>query len=150
MKPRIRHKNLPQLFLRARDHLMAHFRPILGHFELTDQQWRILRALDERGELEPRELCQLCQILSPSMAGVLLRMEEATLIQRERMPGDHRRVVVSLSKKGNQLIEEIAPLIDQQYKNIEKVIGKIEMEKLAIALDSFINNESNLVESVHP
>ena len=105
MKPRIRHKNLPQLFLRARDHLMAHFRPILGHFELTDQQWRILRALDERGELEPRELCQLCQILSPSMAGVLLRMEEATLIQRERMPGDHRRVVVSLSKKGNQLIE---------------------------------------------
>jgi len=148
MKPRISHKNTPQLFLRARENLMAHFRPILSHFQLTDQQWRILRALDEHEQLEPRELCELCQILSPSMTGVLARMDEAKLIQRQRTPEDQRRVVVKLAKKGNQLIDEIAPLIDLQYKNIEKVIGKEALEKLAKTLESFLSNESALIEHI--
>ena len=71
MKHRIAYRNLPQLFLKARDSLMSHFRPILNHFGVTEQQWRILRLLDEHGQLEPRELCDLCQIFSSSMAGVL-------------------------------------------------------------------------------
>ena len=57
LTPRITYRNLPQLFLKARESLMAHFRPILKHFGLTDQQWRILRALDEYSQLEPREIC---------------------------------------------------------------------------------------------
>lgn len=145
MKPRIKHKNTPQLFLRARESLMSHFRPILSHFNLTDQQWRILRALDEHGELESKELCKLCQIMSPSMPGVLMRMEDAKLIKREKMSGDQRRLIVQLAKKGDQLIEEIAPLIDAQYKNIEKVIGKDVLVNLTHSLELFLSHEKELV-----
>ena len=73
MKHHVANRNLPQMLLLAREHLMSHFRPILNHYGVTEQQWRILRVLDEHGQLEPRELCELCQILSPSMAGVLAR-----------------------------------------------------------------------------
>ena len=116
--------------------------------KLNSNSWRNLRALDEHGQLEPRELCELCQILSPSMTGVLARMDKAKLIQRQRTSEDQRRVVVKLAKKGNQLIDEIAPLIDLQYKNIEKVIGKEALEKLAKTLESFLGNENALIEHV--
>ena len=138
LKPRVGYRNLPQLFLKTRESLMSHFRPILKHFGLTDQQWRILRALDERESLEPREICHLCQIHSASMTGVLARMEELALIQRSRMEGDQRRVVVRLSPKGDQLISEMAPLIDQQYQQIEDALGKDKVDELFNALETFI------------
>ena len=73
MDRRISYRNLPQLFLKAREELLGHFRPIINHFGLTEQQWRILRTLSEHEQLEPREICEICHILSPSLAGVLAR-----------------------------------------------------------------------------
>jgi homoprotocatechuate degradation regulator HpaR len=145
---RITHRNLPQFFLKARDTLMSHFRPILNHFGLTEQQWRILRALDEHAQLEPREICERCQILSSSMAGVLARMEELGLVQRSRVEADQRRVLVRLAQKGDQLIEEMAPLIELQYQYIEQAFGRKIFDALSSALDGFIRAESTPVQHV--
>ncbi|HEY0846587.1 MAG TPA: homoprotocatechuate degradation operon regulator HpaR [Noviherbaspirillum sp.] len=138
---RIAHRNLPQLLLKARERLMSHFRPIINHFGLTEQQWRILRALDEHGPLEPWELCEMCQILSPSMAGVLSRMEDSGLVNRERLPEDQRRVMVSLARKGDRLLVEMAPLIDEQYRHIEQTLGKKVFDDLFRALGAFVEAE---------
>jgi len=145
---RITHRNLPQLLLKARDALMSHFRPVLNHFGVTEQQWRILRALDEHEQLEPRELCELCQILSPSMAGMLARMEEMGLVERSRMAADQRRVMVRLAEKGDRLIDEIAPLIERQYRLMEKAWGKRVVDDLSGALAGFIAAQSTEVPQV--
>jgi len=148
LKPRITYRNLPQLFLKARESLMSHFRPILNHFGLTDQQWRILRALDEHGQLEPREICTQCQILSASMTGVLARMEEMALIQRNRVAGDQRRVVVRLAPKGDQLVTKMAPLIDLQYQHIEQAFGGQVFDDLFNSLEAFIAAQSIPVQHI--
>lgn len=148
LKNRIANRNLPQLLLRARERLMAHFRPILTHFGLTEQQWRILRALDEHGQLEPWALCDMCQILSPSMTGVLARMEETGMIHRSRMAEDQRRVIVRLADKGDQLLLDIAPLIDEQYHYIEQAYGKRMFDDLFKALEGFMEAEEKEVSQV--
>lgn len=148
MKHRITYRNLPQLFLKARESLMSHFRPILNHFGVTEQQWRILRVLDEHSQLEPRELCDLCQIQSPSMAGVLARMEDMGLVRRARLPEDQRRVMVRLAPKGDRLISEIAPLIDAQYEEIEKTFGKPTINALFSALEAFVQANGTPVPPV--
>jgi homoprotocatechuate degradation regulator HpaR len=145
---RITHRNLPQLFLKARDSLMSHFRPILNHFGLTEQQWRILRALDEHEQLEPREICDLCQILSPSMAGVLARMEEMGLVERRRVATDQRRVQVRLAHKGDQLIDAMAPLIERQYQLMEEAYGKAVFEALSDALEGFLGAQATQVQHI--
>jgi homoprotocatechuate degradation regulator HpaR len=139
---------LPQQFLKARDALMAHFRPILNHYDLSEQQWRILRALDEHAQLEPREMCALCQILSSSMAGILARMEETGLVQRIRVEADQRRVLVSLAPKGDALIDEMAPLIELQYQYLEQAFGKNSLESLSAALERFIGAQARPVRRV--
>lgn len=145
---RITHRNLPQQLLKARDALMSHFRPVLNHFGVTEQQWRILRALDEHGQLEPRELCELCQILSPSMAGVLARMEEIGLVRRERVAADARRVMVRLAPRGDALFDEIAPLIERQYRLMEKAWGKRVVDDLSQALEGFVAAQATPVPQV--
>jgi DNA-binding MarR family transcriptional regulator len=66
------HRNLPLLLLHAREAAMGHFRPILKHFGLTDQQWRILRTLSESGDgLEPGQIAETCKIQKPSLTGII-------------------------------------------------------------------------------
>ncbi|TCS39640.1 MarR family transcriptional regulator [Paucimonas lemoignei] len=144
MQPRITSRNLPLLLLKARDRLMSNFRPTLNSFGVTEQQWRILRVLDEYGQLEPREICEMCQILSPSMAGVLARMEEVGLIKRNRVQEDQRRVMVRLAAKGDKLITEIAPLIDARYRELEEAFGKKAFDELFRVLESFIEADAQL------
>ena len=127
---------------------MSHFRTILNLFGLTEQQWRILRALVAHAPLEPREICHRCQILSPSMAGILARMEEMELIERSRVAADQRRVLVRLSQKGDELIGEMAPLIELQYKHIEQAFGRQIFDQLSSALEGFIGAECDPVQHV--
>jgi len=148
MKQQVFSHNLPQLFLKARDSLMAHFRPILHHFDLTEQQWRIMRVLDEHAQLEPREICDMCLMLSSSMAGMLARMEEMDLISRQRMPEDQRRVMVRLTPHGIKIMRQMVTLIDQQYQHLEQAIGKPALKNLVASLESFIAAEHGAVSQV--
>lgn len=148
MSRKLAYRNLPQLFLKAREELLCHFRPIISHFGLTEQQWRILRTLSEMEQLEPREICEICHILSPSMTGVLSRMEEMKLVTRTRMQEDQRRVIVRLTPKSEQLVAELAPLIVEQYKVIEQVFGPALIEELYDIMDRVIAAERGPISRV--
>jgi len=133
-----RHRNLPQLMLQAREALMLQFRPILNENGLTEQQWRVLRALLINGPLEPRQLCEACQISSPSITGVLVRMEEAGLVERERMQDDQRRLLVRVTARSRQLGRRMFPAIDAQYARIEEVVGVDALVHVYDVLDALL------------
>jgi homoprotocatechuate degradation regulator HpaR len=148
MSRKLAYRNLPQLFLKAREELLCHFRPIISHFGLTEQQWRILRALSEMDQLEPREICEHCHILSPSMTGVLSRMEEMGLVTRSRVPEDQRRVIVRLTPKSEKLVSELGPLIVAQYKIIEQAFGPELIAQLYEVMDKVIAAERDPIPRV--
>src|SRR5450755_1513018 len=100
---RLKHRNLPLLMLKAREHVIGRFRPLLNAHGITEQQWRVVRVLLEAGALEPREIGESCSLSSPSLAGVLARMEEIGLVNRRRLAHDQRRVRVSLTSKSRAL-----------------------------------------------
>lgn len=146
--PGIAYRNLPLLFMQAREGLVCHFRPILNHFGLTEQQWRIMRALVERGAMEPCAMVKECQILSPSLAGVLARMDETGMVIRSRVPTDQRRVMVSLSPRGIALFNQMAPLIEAQYEKLQAALGPALMEEMYAVLDKVIAAQAQAVERV--
>lgn len=121
--PVIHHRNLPLLLLQSREAVLARFRPLLNQQGVTEQQWRVIRALDEVGPMEPRQIGSMCCISSPSMAGILARMDDMGLISRQRMEQDQRRVLVAVTPKGQQTVAALAPLIESCYQDIEAVIG---------------------------
>jgi homoprotocatechuate degradation regulator HpaR len=137
-RARLKHRNLPLLLLQAREHVIAHFRPILNAYGITEQQWRIVRVLLDSGPLEPRQIGELCRISSPSMAGVLARMEELGLIARRRLDHDQRRVRVSLTRRSRALAARMAPQIDSTYEHIEDLIGSEFCGRFYQVLDELI------------
>jgi homoprotocatechuate degradation regulator HpaR len=134
----LKHRNLPLLLLQARERVIARFRPILNAHGITEQQWRIVRALIDTGPLEPREIGDLCRISSPSLAGVLSRMEELGYITRRRLDHDQRRVRVSLTRRSRGLAARMAPQIETTYRDIETVIGAEFSARFYRALDQLI------------
>ncbi|AJG18879.1 homoprotocatechuate degradation operon regulator HpaR [Cupriavidus basilensis] len=139
MKPAtFRHRNLPHLLLQARETLMAGFRPILRQHGMTEQQWRVVRTLNEQGEMEPNQLADACLILSPSLTRMLSSMEEAGLILRSRSTTDQRRQLISLTDKCRALIAEMEPLIDRRYAQLEQMIGAERLGKVYGAIDELL------------
>jgi homoprotocatechuate degradation regulator HpaR len=143
------HRNLPLLLLHAREAVMSHFRPILKHFGLTDQQWRILRALSEAVDgLEPGQIADACMIQRPSMTGILSRMAVMRLVDRGRSALDQRRQLISLTPKGRALVDRITPLIDRQYRLIESAIGGRTLDAIYRTLDSSLKLLTQDIASV--
>jgi homoprotocatechuate degradation regulator HpaR len=135
----LKHRNLPLLMLQAREHVIGRFRPVLNAHGITEQQWRIVRVLLDAEALEPREIGELCRLSSPSLAGVLARMEEIGLVNRRRLPEDQRRVRVSLTPRSRALAARMTPQIEAVYARVEQLLGKEFCEQLYGALDDLID-----------
>jgi homoprotocatechuate degradation regulator HpaR len=122
--PQFKHRNLPLLLLQAREQVIARFRPILNKQGVTEQQWRIVRLLLDTGPLEPREIGEQCRLSSPSLVGVLSRMEELRLVRRKRIKHDQRRVMVGLAPRSLALAQRMAPQVDAIYADVESILGE--------------------------
>jgi homoprotocatechuate degradation regulator HpaR len=136
--PTLRRRNLPLMMLQAREHVIAHFRPILNAHGVTEQQWRIVRLLLDTGPLEPHAIGELCRLSSPSLAGVLSRMEKMGFVQRKRLADDQRRLHVSLTSRSRALATRMAPLIEAVYAGIEDLLGDEFVEDFYRVLDDLI------------
>ena len=74
--------SLPMALLRAREAVMRRFRPGLRRHGVTEQQWRVLRALAHSGPMEVTELASATFLLPPSLSRILPDMETRALIRR--------------------------------------------------------------------
>ena len=135
---RMAHRNLPMLLLRAREKMMERFRPLLTANGVTEQQWRVIRALNESGPLEPRQISDICTISSPSLAGVLARMEALGFVTKERFADDQRRVRVSLTKESYRIVKAISKDLEARYKVLEDELGPQVLERVYRAVDDLL------------
>src|SRR6201992_1606651 len=123
-------KSLPMSLLRAREAVMKQFRPSLRRHGLTEQQWRILRALASVDAIEVTELAHVAFWLGPSLSRILRDLEARQLIDRRTAKADQRRGVVSISQKGLKLIELVAPTSEAIYAAISQRFGARKLTEL--------------------
>jgi homoprotocatechuate degradation regulator HpaR len=123
-------RSLPMSLLRAREAVMRQFRPSLRRHDLTEQQWRILRALSATDAIEVTELARTAFLLGPSLSRILRDLEARKLIERKTAKTDLRRGVVSISEKGVKLMEVVAPSSEAIYTAITKRYGAKKLAEL--------------------
>jgi homoprotocatechuate degradation regulator HpaR len=116
-------ESLPMALLRTREAVMCLFRPGLRSRGVTEQQWRILRALAHAGPMEVTELAEATFLLGPSLSRILPDMEKRQLVSRKQLDSDLRRSVVSLEPKGLRLISTHAPDSERIYAQIAERFG---------------------------
>ena len=132
-------QSLTLALLQAREAAMSFFRPSLNEHGLTEQQWRIIRILEQHGELEIYQLAELACILKPSMTGVLVRMEAAGMVHRRKAEQDQRRVLITLADKGKASFESMSQCMEANYQRLQEQLGAQKLQTLLGLLDELKN-----------
>jgi homoprotocatechuate degradation regulator HpaR len=123
-------RSLPMSLLRAREAVMRQFRPSLRQHGLTEQQWRILRALASIEAAEVTELARTAFLLGPSLSRILRDLEARNLIERKTAKADQRRSMVSISREGVKLMASVAPSSEAIYAEITRRYGARRLAEL--------------------
>ena len=137
-------RSLPMSLLRAREAVMRQFRPSLRSHGLTEQQWRILRALAAVDAIEVTELARMAFLLGPSLSRILRDLEARNLIERKVAKADLRRGLVSISAKGFRLMETVAPSSEAIYSAITRRYGARKLAELQEMLHELERSLSEL------
>ena len=127
--------SLTLTLLQAREATMAFFRPSLNTHDLTEQQWRVIRILKQRGELESYQIAELACILKPSMTGVLKRLERDGLVSRRKSISDQRRIFITLTDKGQEAFASMSKEMGRNYDLILRQFGEDKLTQLMSLLD---------------
>ncbi|MGN6286310.1 MAG: homoprotocatechuate degradation operon regulator HpaR [Afipia sp.] len=123
-------RSLPMALLRAREAVMREFRPSLRDHDMTEQQWRVLRALSTGREMEVAELANATCLLGPSLSRILRDLEERGLVTRRVPETDLRRGFVSISPVGNALIARVGPISESIYSALTRRYGAARLKLL--------------------
>ncbi len=109
---------------------MISFRPILAKHGFTEQQWRVLRVLGEKGPSDAGQVAFDACILAPSLSRIIGKLEKEKFIARYVDKQDGRRVNLALTSIGEETLKKIVPDMDAVYKTIQKRYGEEKLAKL--------------------
>lgn len=131
-------RSLPMSLLKAREAVMKKFIPHLRAHDLSPQQWRVLRALYDSQGMEMSILSERCFLLMPSLSRIVQNLEARELISRRIAEHDQRCSIISLAKKGYELVELMAPESEARYEHITRVFGYGKLELLYELLEELV------------
>ncbi|RPH46243.1 MAG: homoprotocatechuate degradation operon regulator HpaR [Burkholderiales bacterium] len=123
-------RSLPMLLLRSHQAVMAQFRPVLRANGITEQQWRVLRALSSVDEARISRLAELTLISKPSLSRLLPALEARRLVRRSATEDDGRGASIRIAPAGTALIGKVAPHSEARYRAIGAAIGDDAMAQL--------------------
>lgn len=135
-------QSLPMLLLRSHQAVMAQFRPLLRAHRITEQQWRVLRALASVDAARITRLAEMTLISKPSLSRLLPALEARGLIRRGPAADDLRGASVRIAAGGRTLLRTVGPHSEARYRAIGERVGEDAMDglyallpRLAIALE---------------
>jgi len=128
-------RSLPIALLRAREAVMAYFRPHHRKGGITEQQWRVIRVLYLEGEMDAADLARRACLLAPSLSRILKDLEAAKYLKHRPGDSDSLQSLLSLSPKGSAMVTGVAPFLDRIHRDIAGRFGADRVEDLLALLD---------------
>ena len=104
--------SLPMILNRALAAVLPDYRELFARYDLTEQQWRVMRVLWTHGRVTSAELAQRTLLPAPSLVGIVDRLIRKDLVARLRSADDRRVVHVVATPMGRALETEVAPQAD--------------------------------------
>mgnify|MGYP003602565119 FL=1 len=97
----------------ASKEIIKQYKPFLDPLGLTYTQYITLLALWEKSDISVKELGQRLFLDSGTLTPLLKKLEAMNLIERVRSSDDERLIIVSLTKKGQDLKKEVIDIPDK-------------------------------------
>ena len=135
--------SLAGTLLAAREAVMAPLRPILRDAGVTEQQWRVLRVIDDAESIDPTALADRAILYASSVTRILKELVERELIVRTPDPADRRRSFVSLAVSGRTLLDDTSR---RTVRELDRYAAAFGQPRLAVLLDEL----GALIDAIGP
>ena len=137
--------SLPMILSRTLDGVMPVYRTLFQEHAITDQQWRVMRALWEQKHLTSKQISEITLLPSPSLVGILDRLEKKGYVGRLRSVEDRRLVYIVPTQAGRKLQELMLPKIEQIHDKFMHQVTPDEWGELNRILDKLNGHKTTSV-----
>ncbi|MGG4549707.1 MarR family transcriptional regulator [Rossellomorea marisflavi] len=125
----------------SQNKVFKYFSKLLEKYGVTPAQYGVLNCLWRHGQLSPKQISDMVHLESPTVSGILDKMQKANLIERSVDPNNRRNVFVTATPKSMKIKNEVEAAT---IKLNEKVLGSMsDSDKAALknALYGIINSD---------
>lgn len=112
----------------------------LGDFDITVDQWLILKNLSENDLLSQTELAQMVFKDQPTLTRIIDILVKKGFVQRVPHPLDRRSFQLLLTKEGQSKVEELKPQIASIREKAWENLNKSDFEEFKRILNTIYNN----------
>jgi DNA-binding MarR family transcriptional regulator len=111
-----------------------------AQFDLTPPQFQMLTVINRLKEeqITQRSLARELYVSYPNITVMLVRLEEAGLVQRKPSPDDGRAKFVSLTRRGRILLQKIWKVHESQLEHVMTGLDGDERLELTYLLNKMI------------
>ena len=122
------------LLSKAYQRACALYKEKFGNYDLTPQQFGLMRFLWDEDCITQVELSSRSQIDRTTIGGLIDRLEQSGLVKRLPHPEDRRAYRISLTDSGKSLEKELTPLAEELQSAILEPLTREEVEVLTAIL----------------
>lgn len=123
-------------------HLVQQLEEQLAKFDLTLGRWCVLVALKTSGRaMVPSEISDDLAVTRANISNLLNSLEKAGRIRRDFDPSNRRRILVSLTREGHDIIVQVWPEYEQTItQNVGNKLTQEEQNQLQLLLKSWFES----------
>lgn len=112
---------------------------------VTVDQWIVLQVVGQFNGLNQFEIGQKIYKDAPTLTRILDLLHKKEMIERSPNPEDRRRLIISLTKFGEQKVKEIIPLTKLFRKTAWQGLTNEEISKMESVLNKVFSNIQNSI-----
>ena len=94
----------------ATNSIIRYYRIYLNEIEITYTQYLVLLVLWESENCRIKDIAKTLKLDSPTITPIVQKLEKMNLVKRQRSDKDERMVLVSLTKAGIDLEDQVADI----------------------------------------
>ncbi|MEA2164349.1 MAG: hypothetical protein QOK37_2476 [Thermoanaerobaculia bacterium] len=115
--------------------------PVFEKARVTPQQWAILSAIDRaQGPVSLAALARTMLVSKQNMTGMIVRVEQAGLVERSDDPEDLRSSRLVLTRRGRATIEKLRPAYEAWRSAIARDLSERDLASAARTIEALIEN----------
>ncbi|MEX0780987.1 MAG: MarR family transcriptional regulator [Balneolales bacterium] len=117
--------------------LLSRISDILAPFGISEQQYNVLRTLNNH-KAGPMKLYMISERMihqTSNVTRLVEKLRQKGLVKREICEDNRRQVDITITPKGEQMLERVNPLIMEQQKEINEKWTEEQAEIMGCLLD---------------
>ena len=129
--------------MRLANTLTRHLGPLFEKARITPQQWMLISTLRDAEEQPTLAgLARQMMVSKQNVTGMVRRLETLGLVKKAGDPIDLRSSRLTLTRKGNEVVEKIGPTYNKWVEQLFSGLAPAERKTLSKAIERLLESSS--------